>query len=164
MNLNQNAGLLANPFQAWTSLALNSAQMMVSSAEVVALRVQQMFVAGVRPGSTDRAEMGLMGREKVEAAAESAQAMAYGVFSFNQQILAMATRQLFAGLPMMFSLATSFTPSRFAAGQARVVRAAMANSNAATARISTAVPRIAGKGLKPIHSRAAANQRRLAKR
>lgn len=120
--------------------------------------------AGVRPGTSDRAEMGLMGREKVQAAAESVQAMAQGVFALNQQLFALATRQLFAGLPMMFSLATSFAPSRFAAGQARVVRAAMANSNAATARISTAVPRIAGKALKPIHARAAANRRRLAKR
>ena len=164
MNRNRHASLLANPLQAWTGLAFSSAQMMATSAEVVGMRVQRMLLAGVRPGTSDRAEMGLMGREKVQAAAESVQAMAQGVFALNQQLFALATRQLFAGLPMMFSLATSFAPSRFAAGQARVVRAAMANSNAATARISTAVPRIAGQALKPIHARAAANRRRLAKR
>lgn len=162
MNANLNA--LANPLMAWSSLALNSAQMMATSAQVVGMRVQRMLIAGANPELSDHVEMGLMGREKVQAVAESGQAVAQGVMLLNQQLFAMATRQVMAGLPIMFSLATSFTPARFAAGQARVVRAAMENSKAATARISTAVPHIAGKALKPIHSRAAANRRRLAKR
>lgn len=163
MNGTRNAGLLANPLLAWSSLALNSAQMMATSAQVIGMRVQRMMIAGANPQISDHVEMGLMGSEKVQAAAESGQAVARGVMLLNQQLFAMVTRQVMAGLPMMFSLATSFTPSRFADGQARVVRAALANSNAATAKISDAVPRIAGKALKPIHSRAAANRRRLAK-
>lgn len=158
------SGPSANAFQAWVRLASNSTRMLMTSAEVIGMRTHRMASGGLNASPRDRGELALMGQEKVAAAIDSGQAMARSMFALNQQLMAMWFRQMLAGAPMLFSLAASRSPSRLSAAQVRIARAALANSRAATTTVAAAVPRIAGKGLKPVHTRAAANKRRLARR
>jgi hypothetical protein len=164
MNQTSSYSNLFNPFLAWTDVALVSAQMLVTSAQVIGHRTSRMMLAGVSPDQRDQREFTLMSEEKTAAAVESAQAMAKGVFRLNQQLAVMAFRQMLAGVPLMMSLATSATPRQSAARQGDLVRAGMANAAEANSRISASVPRIAHKALKPIHSKATANNKRLARR
>lgn len=163
MKQSRNYNLMADPLLAWTDFALASARMMTTSAQVIGQRTTRMMLAGGTPDVGDRREFALMGKEKVAAGVESAQAMTHGAFGLGQQLAVMMFRQMLTGMPLMMSLATSATPHQSAVRQAKLVRTGLANTAEATSRISTAMPRIAHKGLRPIHSRAAANRKRLAK-
>ena len=164
MNQSSYTNSLVNPVQSWTNFAMLSAQMMMTSAQVIGQRTSGMMLAGASPTQRDQQELAMMSKEKTAAAVESAQAMAQGVFKLSQQLAVMAYRQMLAGVPLMMSLATSVTPQQSAHRQANLVRAGLANSAEATSRISNAVPRIARKAVRPIHSKVAANHKRLATR
>ena len=164
MNQSRNYNFLVNPVQAWTDFALASTQLMMTSAQVIGHRTSRMMLAGASPDVRDQREFTLMREEKTSAAVDSAQAMAQGVFNLSQQLAVMAFRQMVAAVPLMMSLATSVTPQQSADRNAKLVRAGLANAAEATSRISSSVPRIAHKGLRPIHSKAAANHKRLARR
>ena len=155
--------LMANPMLAWTQFALGWGQMMATSAQVIAQRTSRMMLAGAAPGAADRAEFALMGSEKSAAAAQSAQAMAQGMVELGQQLAAMMIRQMFAAVPLMMSLAASSTPQQSAARQVKLVSVGLSNTKEATSRISSAMPRIAHKGLRPIHAKATANRKRLSR-
>jgi hypothetical protein len=155
--------LMANPFLAWSSLVLSSSQMMLTSAQVIGQRIARMLLAGDMPTPSDRREIALMSEEKVAAAVESAQVMTQGMFKLGQDLAVMAGKQMLAGVPLMMSLATSTTPRQSAERQSNLARAGMANAAQANSRIASAVPRIAHKSLAPIHSKASANRKRLAK-
>ena len=154
---------MVNPMLAWSGFALASTRMLITSAQVIGHRTGRMVRSGASPDLRDRREFALMGKEKVAAGAESAQAMTHGAFGLGQQLAVMMFRQMLTGMPLMMSLATSATPHQSAVRRAKLVRAGLANTAEATSRISTAMPRIAHQGLRPIHSRAAANRKRLAK-
>ena len=93
MERNKTLSLCANPFSVWTDLALNTCEMMVASAEVIGHRAGLMAVAGPIPNVSDQREFALMGQEKIDAAAESARAMAEFVMTMNCQIGAQASRR-----------------------------------------------------------------------
>ena len=155
--------MMANPVLAWTEFAMASAQMMVTSAQVIGHRTTRMMLAGASSDARDQREFTMMSEEKSGAAVESLQAMAQGMFKLSQQLAVMAFRQMMAGVPLVMSLAASATPQQSAARQATLVRAGLANSAEATSRISNAAPRIARKALRPVHARANANHKRLSK-
>ena len=153
-----------NPFLIWTDLAFKSGEMWLASVQVIGHRTQRMALAGPTPNAKDRHEFTLMGEEKIVAAAESAQAMAMSMLKLNQEVGALAFRQMLTGATAMMSLASSRTTGQSVARQARLVRNTLANSAAATSQLSTSAARLVDKGLKPIHSRAKGNAKRLAKR
>jgi hypothetical protein len=155
--------LFANPLLAWSDLVWTSTQMMVTSAQVIGQRTSRMLLAGPAPGLHDQREFTLMSEEKVAAAVESTQAMAQGMFKLGQQLAVMAGRQMLAGMPLMMSLATSVTPRQSAARQTNLARAGLTNAAEANSRIAESIPRIARKGIRPLHSKATANRKRLAK-
>jgi len=64
---------------------------------------------------------------------------------------------------MMMSLAASATPQQSIARQTNLARAGLASAAEANQRIAASIPRIASKGLKPIHTKATANRKRLHK-
>jgi len=164
MKQSGNYYLMANPLLAWTEFAFGWGQMMATSAQVIGQRTGRMVLAGANPGVADRKEFALMSSEKSAAAIESAQAMTQGMFALSQQLAAMMFRQMFAAVPLMMSIAASATPQQAAARRMRLVDVGMSNTNEATSRISSALPRIAHKGLRPIHSKATANRKRLSRR
>jgi hypothetical protein len=156
--------LYGNPFIAWTQLAWKTGELMMSSAEVIGRRVSGMALAGPVPGLRDRREMALMSSEKMQAAAESGYAMWWSLARMNQQFVALAVKQAFAGATGMASLASSRTAAEAVACQTRLVGDAVAHSAAAAGRLSGSTARLAQRGLTPVRSRAARNAKRLRKR
>ncbi|HZR70994.1 MAG TPA: polyhydroxyalkanoate granule-associated phasin [Burkholderiales bacterium] len=158
------AALYGNPFVAWTQLAWKTGELMVSSAEVIGRRAAGMALAGPAPGMRDQREMALMGREKLEAAAESGYAMWWSLARMNQQLATLALRQMLAGAAGMAALASSRTAAESVQRQAGLAADALAHSATTAARASASTARIAQRGLTPIRSRAARNAKRLRKR
>ncbi|WP_298933390.1 hypothetical protein [uncultured Ramlibacter sp.] len=69
------AGLFA-PAMLWADLALKSSEMLLASGQVIGTRVHRMARAGAQPSARDRKEFVRMGSEKLQAAGESAWAVA----------------------------------------------------------------------------------------
>ena len=119
-----------------------------------------MVSAGVIPSARDQREFTLMGQEKMEAAAESMQAMAMQALHMNQQMGMLAYRQMMSGAIGLLSAASTMAP--FSSGQqTKLLRDTLANSTEAMSHLSGATARLAHHGLKPIHTRARGNAKRL---
>ncbi len=99
----------------------------------------------------------------IEAGAQSAQAMAAHLMTMSQPWGALAFRHLLRTSAAFVSLASSRTHSQLIARQAALARA-LGQSAVRMADVSKDATRLAHRGLKPIHARATANAKRLAKR
>ena len=153
----------ANPFLVWTRLAWKTGEMMLASAQVIRHRTGRMAAAGATPSARDRREFALMGQEKIEAGVESASAIAAQMMMMNRLLGARAVKNMMTAAAAVMSLAASRTAGQAIARRAKLVRT-MTQSAATTAQLSGAAARLARRGLKPIHSRATANAKRLGKR
>lgn len=153
----------SNSLLAWNRLAWKTGEMMLASAQVVYHRTRRMTVAGAQPSARDRREFALMGQEKIEAGVESASAIAAQMITMNLLLGALAVKHLTAAAAAVTSLATSRTAGQAVARRAKLVRT-FTRSAATTAQLSGAATRLAQRGLKPIHSRATANAKRLGRR
>ena len=155
--------LSVNPFQIWSEFAWKTGEMMLASVQVIGHRSNRMLSAGSSRSAGDRRELALMGQEKIAAGAESAQAMAVSWMRFNHQFGAIAFKQMLAGTAAIMSLAASRTPGQSVARQTKLVRDTMTHSAVATSQLSKSAARVAHRGVKPIHSRATGNAKRLGK-
>lgn len=108
--------------------------------QVVAHRVARMTFAGPTPSARDRKEFALMVEEKNAAFADSWRAMSAQAALANQ------------------ALASSFFRSFLAAAQGKQPSAA-----ASAAQLQRAALGVLGKGLAPVHRKATANAKRLAR-
>jgi hypothetical protein len=151
------------PFMQWNDLAMKTAEMMLASAQVISHRTGRMALAGPVPNEHDQREFLLMGQEKIEASARSAQAMGAHMMSMNQALGALAFKNMLRSIAAFLSLANSRTPGQLIARQAVVARA-LGQSAISIADVSQSATRLAHHGLKPIHAKATANAKRLAKR
>ena len=142
---------------------MKTGEMMLASAQVINHRTGRMATAGLTPDARDRKEFALMGQEKLAAASESAQAMAERVLNLNQQMGTLAFNQMVAGTAGIMSVAAARTMAQSGKAQAEFVRDTVASSAKAASQLADSVARIAHHGLKPVHSRATANAKRLAK-
>ena len=163
MERNKTLSLCANPLSVWTDLALNTCEMMVASAEVIGHRTGRMAVAGPIPNARDQREFALMGREKIDAAAESARAMAEFVMTINCQIGAQAFSQMLTGSTAMISLAASSSIGQSIERQGELVRT-MTDSAITASQLPNSAGLLAQSAVEPIYSRTKANARRLGKR
>ena len=152
-----------NPFLVWAHFAWKTGEMMLASAQVIRHRTSRMAAAGATPSARDRREFALMGQEKIEAGVESASAMAAQMMAMNPLLGARAVKHMMRGMAAVMSLAASRTAGQAMTRHAKLVRT-MTQSAATTAQLSGAAARLAQRGLKPIHSRATANAKRLRKR
>lgn len=150
-----------HPYAAWSRLALQYAEMLAASAVVIHHRTGRMAAAGTSPNARDRKEFTRMGQEKLDAAAESAQAMAQRMGSDNVDLGARMMQQMMhAGtglLGMWMAPALFWSPQ----GQARARRAVFSGMAPLASLVSNAGVSVARHGLKPVHARATANARRL---
>lgn len=151
------------PFMLWNDLATKIGEMMLASAQVITHRTRRMATAGSMPNSRDRREFTLMGHEKVEATVASANSMARHIMTMDPFLGVKAMQQMLAGMAAMMSLAGSRTSSQAIVRQARLART-VAQSAGTVARISGSSARLAQRSLKPFHSRATANAKRLGRR
>lgn len=153
---------LFDPFMLWTDLAMKSTEMMISSAQVIGSRVDQIARAGANPSPRDMREMVLMGTEKVKAANESAVAIATRLQRTNWQVAARAWEQWFTMMGAMAALGTSRSFGEVMSRQNRLFNA-LSGSHRTHSRASSDTARLAHAALKPIHAAATANARRLAR-
>jgi hypothetical protein len=150
-----------NPMLAWTRLALKTGEMLLASSVVIHHRSNRIAAAGSNPGARDRREFMLMGQEKLEAAAESAQAMAVRMSGDSMRLGAQLVQQsMSAGTDMLALMAT---PAQFwtPQGQATMMRKLFANYSRLAAQMSGNAARLSSHGLRPIHTRATGNAERL---
>ncbi len=122
------------------SLAARSAELAFAVPQVVAHRVMRMAIAGPTPSARDRKEFSRMSAEKTAAFNESWNAMAVQAMRANQALTASFFRSLWA--PSLKG-----KPS----------------AGAAVAQLQTAALGVLGKGLAPVHRKAVANAKRLAR-
>jgi len=147
----------------WSDLATKALEMTLASAQVIGYRTGRMALAGAAPNARDRREFALMGQEKIEAGAQSAQAMAARMMTISQPWGALAARQMARNSAAPMSEASSRTPSQLIARQAALARA-LEQSASSMAHVSGSAAKLAHRGLKPIHVKATANAKRLGKR
>jgi hypothetical protein len=151
-----------NPFFAWSELAMKTSEMMVASAQVIQHRTGRMATTGLAPNLRDQREFTLMGQEKMEAIAESTQAMALQMMTMNPLLGLRALDLMMKGSSAILSLATSTTIGQSLTRQAHLAHV-LTESAKANSELSHSAVNIAHQGLTPIHSRATSNAKRLAK-
>lgn len=122
------------------AITTKAAQLAVAVPQVVAHRVARMAIAGPTLSARDRKEFNLMIVEKKAAFAQACQAMATQTMLANQALAASFLRSM-------------WSPSFW--GKASARRSA--------AQVQSATLGILGKGLAPVHRKAVANARRLAR-
>lgn len=146
------------------SLAFRTSEMLWASTQVIASGTSGMLQHGPTPSARDRRELILMGRKKFEAAAESATAMGDYLLRMNLEFAALAMNQTMAIAASMLALSASRTPQQAFRRQARLIGNATSQSAGSLPQLSGSAARLAQRGLKPIHSRATKNAKRLARR
>lgn len=126
-----------------SSVAMQSAELAMAVPQVLAHRMMRMALAGPVLSERDRREFQNMVTEKQAA--------------FTQAWFAMAAESFRANQAMALSLFGSmFNPFSMSKGPAQVATNMAADMQAAAMGVL-------GKGLKPVHRKASANARRLAK-
>jgi hypothetical protein len=155
--------LFGNPFLAWTDLAWKIGEMSMASAQVIAHRTTRMAAAGPIPNASDRQEFRRMGQEKIEAATESARAIAANMTTMNTRFGVRAFNHMMNGTAALMSLVASRSVGQFITRQAKYAET-MSRSATMASEFSDSTARLARRGLKPIHICATANARRLGKR
>ena len=126
--------------RATQSLSVKMTELAIAVPQVVAHRVTRMALCGPKLSARDRKEFKLMVAEKKAAFAESWRAMAMQS-ARAQQALAVAIFRSF------WSVASNKKPS----------------AAASAARLNKATLGVLGKGLAPVHRKAVANAKRLAR-
>jgi hypothetical protein len=152
----------ANPFLAWTQYAWSMNEMLFASAQVIGLRSGRLLAAGALPNARDRREFTLMGQEKIEAATESIQAMALQTISANLRMAEAGARQWMRGAQMMATFGNPLLAPT-ANMQSALLRNLGSNAAALAAQFAGSAATVAHHGLRPIHSRATRNAKRLSK-
>lgn len=152
----------ANPLLVWMQLGFKTSEMLFASSQVIGHRTSRMAMAGPTLSARDRREFTLMGQEKLEAAAESAQAVINRMFALQIEMASTAFRQYMTGAASLFALAATPASVPTAGGQAKLMQSYLAPLTTATSLFGN-MARVAQHGLKPIHSRATSNARRLGK-
>jgi hypothetical protein len=121
------------------SLATKMAELSLAVPLVVAHRVARMALAGQTPSNRDKKEFDLMVKEKE--------------IGFSESWSAMATQAAFANQALALSLFKSFwSPTR------RKVTA-----GAVASKVQRATVGVLSKGVEPVHRKAVANAKRLAR-
>ncbi|HEX4943106.1 MAG TPA: polyhydroxyalkanoate granule-associated phasin [Usitatibacteraceae bacterium] len=151
------------PFMQWSDLAMKTGEMMLASAQVIGHRTGRMARAGASPSAGDWREFALMGQEKLDAGAQSGQAMASHMMTMNPQLGAQAFADMVRSTSALMSLVSSQTPAQMFARQAELARV-LERSAESLADASASAVRLAHHALTPIHASATANAKRLARR
>lgn len=121
----------------WLNNAITTWEIAVAAPQVIAARCAQVALSGGSPDTAERAELALMGREKVEAFGESLQAMALPMLGTQQAFVnTLAQQWLHAMSPFVYG-----PPS----GRA----------------LERSMMRVMDTGLAPVHRVVTANARRL---
>jgi hypothetical protein len=153
-------GYINYPFSLWAGIAIKTGELMWASAQVISHRTQRMAFADFIPNSRDRREFTLMGREKIDALAESSQAVTKRIWELQCQANTIAWKKAFSNTRNLFLAAN---PTALRRRQKKWINDTFSNPPLDASRISSSIATVAQKALDPLHSRATANAKRLAK-
>lgn len=156
--------LFQQPFMMWSQLAWKAGEMALSSTQVIGQRAGRLLYPTAGKEVRDRGELVLMGREKIEAMLESAQAAGLRTLVMNGQLLSFAFSQAMSTSAAFMSIAASRSPEQFADRQMDLARDISTGSVVAASKLSGAGARIARSALVPVQKRVKKNVRRLARR
>ena len=162
MDSSRYLNLFMNPFFAWSQLAWKTGEMAIDSAQVIGQRMSRSAFRGSL--ARDQRELALMGQEKGMAGLESALALGVPMLMLNQQIAALALKQMMSAWVALMSIAASRTPAESVDRHSKLVRDTVTRSVVAASKLSGATAQLAGRALKPVRARVRGNARRLRKR
>jgi len=148
----------------WSQLAWKTGEMAIAAAQVIGHRMSSAAFAGSGPSARDLREFALMGRDKGVVGLESALAVGEPLLRLNQQIAALAFKQMMSTWVALMSIAASRTSADSVSRQSKLVRDTMTGSVSAASKLSGSTARIAGRALTPVRRRVSGNARRLGKR
>jgi hypothetical protein len=149
------------PFLLWHALGAKTVEMMLASAQVITHRTGRMASAGFSPSSTNRQELALMAQEKFDAGARSMLAMTTHLVSLSPLLGVRLFTHMLRTSTAMMSLANSRTAAQSMARQGALARTL---GSARARNLSADLGRLVAHGVKPFHTRAVANAKRLGKR
>jgi hypothetical protein len=159
------AAAFVNPLLLWSTFGMKMLQMSTSAAQVIAMRTTRMATHGANPNAADRREMHRMGAEKVDAFSRAGTALATGAAPLVLGMTMQAWRTGFDLLSATMRLAGSRTPSQTLARQQQLAGTLMRGAaSAGHGAGSAATARLAHRALAPVHRKATANAKRLAKK
>lgn len=162
MHPNQTLSMFTTPFLLWSRLAWQTGEMAMASAQVIGQRTARpvLFMAAAR-GANDLREFALMGREKSEAALESARAASGRMLALNRQFAELAIRQTLSAWAGLMSVAVSRSVPESVKRQSKLVRDMTAHAAVTTSKLSGSTARLARSAVKPVSTRVKRNARRL---
>jgi hypothetical protein len=141
-------------------LVMKTGELAAASAQTIHHRTQRMARAGLNSSARDRKEFLLMGQEKLEAAVESTARMATEAVALNQRLAHMMFKQMQAQA-WALSGAAYRTPYDWMKAYTQLIQGGSLTQSRA---VGASLVRSAAAGLKPVHSRARANAKRLGHR
>jgi len=149
----------SNPFGLWTDLMFATGEMMIASAEVIGHRTGRMSAAQLPLSAKDEKEFTLMVQEKAEAGQEAALALAEAATHAATQMAMTVPAQM---MEAAWGLASSRTVPQFLEAQMKLGQALVEPLTGHD--LAHAAVRAGHAAVKPYHSRATANAKRLNKR
>ncbi|MGQ9366258.1 phasin family protein [Azospirillum sp. ST 5-10] len=136
----------------------------VAAARTIGYRTAMLAGAMQDPQALVDPEFVRMGAEKVEAAAESATALAAGIADLQDAWMALLTGPAQAAALAVGGVGACRTPFDLLDVQRRWMEESIASGMAAGLRFAEAAAALGGAALAPMHRRASANARRLERR
>ncbi|WGM32565.1 phasin [Brevundimonas sp. NIBR11] len=147
-----------------TSAALTAAsggEMMRAASDVIAARLSIMAEGLANPMKADMAEMSLMGTEKVEALSESAAAVAGNLGDLAARMSKSAMDEMSHAHRAASAIASAATPAGAATAQFNYAVGWWGRAAGQMLTLNTELLKAQSDALKPIHSAAVANAKRL---
>lgn len=152
-----------NSFTIWTELTLKTVEMMTASAQVISHRTARIVNAGLIPATSDRREFRLMGNEKMEALADSLQAVGWQYLVSQQQLAVHLFRQWMTTAGNFRAIWSGPSIIHSSWPYFALMRECMASTHILNGHLNEATATLMHKGLMPIHSRVTANAKRLSR-
>ena len=165
MKLPRNTAAFANPFLPWSAFGLKMLQMSTAAAQVIAMRTTRMAAHGANPNAADRRELHRMGAEKVDAFTRAGTTLATGAMPLLLGMAMQAWRTWFELWAASARLGASRSIPQTMARQHKLAGTLMRGAAAAGhGTTSAATARLAHRALGPVHRKATANAKRLARK
>lgn len=154
---------IASVYSRLMRTAVQQSDLGIVSARTIGYRTAMMAGALTDPVELTNPEFVRMGTEKVEAAAESAGAMAHGMADLQKAWMALFMAPAQAMMVGMSGFSACRSPGDLLTAQRRLVEGSIMASVSAGLHFAESAAVLAGAGLRPIHRKASANARRLAR-
>ncbi len=141
--------------------AVNSGEMMRAASDVIAARLNIMAEGLANPMKADMAEMSLMSTEKVEALTASAAAVASNFGDLTTRLSNSALDEVGHAQRVVSAMTSAATPAGAATAQFNYAVGWWGRAAGQMMTLNTEILKAQADALRPIHSVAVANARRL---